>query len=62
MQHYIKIFSITCYTKKGVDNRYFLLILKQYGYIPSYRIWIVQAKEDIVIDVFFSYTFMNFFE
>ncbi|WP_255288383.1 hypothetical protein [Bacillus wiedmannii] len=25
----------------------FFLVLKQYGYIPSYRIWIVLAKEDI---------------
>ncbi|CJV92815.1 Uncharacterised protein [Streptococcus pneumoniae] len=40
----------------------FFLVLKQYGYIPSYRIWIVQAKEDILIDVFFSYIFMNSFE
>lgn len=61
MQYYIKIFIITCYTKTGVDNRYFLLIITAIWIYLLNFIWIVQAKEDIVIDVFFSYTFMNFF-
>ena len=62
MQYYIKIFTITCYTKKESKIVIFFLVLKQYGYIPSYRIWIVLAKEDITIDVFFSYIFMSSFE
>lgn len=53
---------MTCYTKKGVDNRYFLLIFKAIWIYLLNIIWIVQVKEDILIDVFFSYSFMNFFE
>lgn len=62
MHYFIKLFIITCYTKKGVDNRYFLLIFKAIWIYLLNIIWIVQVKEDILIDVFFSYSFMNFFE
>ena len=49
---------MTCYTKKESTIVIFFLFLKQYGYIflTSFDC----SKEDILMDVFFSYSFMNF--
>lgn len=61
MRNYIEFLIIKCYTKTGIDNCYFLLIFKVLGYTLLTHLDCIR-KEDTLIDVFFSYAFINPFE